>query len=155
MEEQDRRFLRAAIEQAWQARERGDHPFGAVLVNAQGQLLLAAQNTVVTGSDCTAHAETNLMRLASAQYDPDYLAGCTLYTSTEPCPMCAGAIFWGNVGRIVYGLGQEGLYAIIGLETADVLSLPCRELFARGRKTIEVVGPLLDEEARRVHLDFW
>ena len=68
--------------------------------------------------------------------------------------MCAGAIFWGNVGRVVYALGEEGLYETTG-ETSYELALPCREVFARGTHSVDVIGPLLEEEARQVHLGFW
>ncbi|MDX1436560.1 MAG: nucleoside deaminase [Anaerolineales bacterium] len=155
MPKNDLGFLRAAITAAQRARENGNHPFGAVLVDSRGVLLLEAENTVVTGPDATGHAETNLMRLASRQFEPDFLAGCTLYTSTEPCPMCAGAIFWGNVRRVVYALSQEGLYAMIGEAEEDALHLNCRDVFQQGGKEIEVLGPLIEEEARVVHEGFW
>jgi tRNA(Arg) A34 adenosine deaminase TadA len=155
MDENDLRFIRAAIDVARKARDRGDHPFGALLVDGQGRILMEAGNTVVTELDCTGHAETNLMRQASRRYDSDFLATCTLYTSTEPCPMCAGAIYWGNVRRVVYGLSQVGLYRMTGEEDQEVLHLPCRELFGKGRKPIEVIGPVLEEEARAVHAGFW
>jgi tRNA(Arg) A34 adenosine deaminase TadA len=155
MDEYDLRFIRAAINIARRARDNGNHPFGAVLVGEQGHILMEAENTVVTGKDCTGHAETNLMRQASRDYDSGSLANYTIYTSTEPCPMCAGAIFWGNVRRVVYGLSQEGLYEIIGEDTEEVLYLPCRDLFERGRKPIEVIGPLLEEEVKKVHTGIW
>ena len=78
-------YLRLAIQQAKEARENGNHPFGAILVDSAGKVLLSAQNSVNTGQDCTGHAETNLMRLASKQYDREFLRTCTMYTSTEPC----------------------------------------------------------------------
>jgi tRNA(Arg) A34 adenosine deaminase TadA len=155
MDENDLRFIRVAIDVARKARDKGNHPFGAVLVDEQGHILMEAENTVVTEKDCTGHAETNLMRQASRQYDGDFLARCTLYTSTEPCPMCAGAIFWGNVRRVVYGLSQEGLYEMAGEDAEEVLYLPCRELLGKGQKPIEVIGPILEEEARKVHEGFW
>lgn len=155
MDENDLRFLRTAIDVARKARDNGNHPFGAVLVDEHGHILMESENTVVTEKDCTGHAETNLMRQASRKYDRDFLAKCTLYTSTEPCPMCAAAIFWGNVRRVVYGLSEEGLYGMIGEDDEEVLYLPCRELFGKGHKPIEVIGPILEEEARKVHEDFW
>ena len=85
-----RQHLRRAIEVARQAREHGNHPFGALLVEHRGNVVLEAENTVRTDKDVTAHAETNLMRMASARFEPDFLERCTLYTSTEPCAMCAG-----------------------------------------------------------------
>ena len=155
MDENDLKFIRAAIDVARKARARGNHPFGAILVDEQGHILIEAENTVVTDKDCTGHAETNLMRQASKTYDRGFLARCTLYASTEPCPMCAGAIFWGNIRRIVYGLSQEGLYAMTGGGDEDVLNVPCRELLGKGKKPVEVIGPVLEEEARSVHEGFW
>ncbi|HKJ28092.1 MAG TPA: nucleoside deaminase, partial [Anaerolineales bacterium] len=123
MESTDQKHIRAAIALAQQARENGNHPFGALLVGPDGEVLLEALNTVVTEHDITGHAETNLVRLAAQTYDAEFLAGCTLYTSTEPCPMCAGAIFWANIRRVVYGLSEEGLYALTGTEHEEVLLL--------------------------------
>jgi tRNA(Arg) A34 adenosine deaminase TadA len=148
-------FVRAAIKIARNAREHGNHPFGALLVDQAGNILLEAENTVITEKDCTGHAETNLMRQASRLYDPAFLATCTLYTSTEPCPMCAGAIFWGNVRRVVYGLSEEAFYEIIEPDAEEALYLPCRDVFDKGRKQVEVFGPVLEEEARQVHEGFW
>lgn len=155
MREYDLQYLRAAIEVARKAREHGNHPFGAVLVDENGRLLLEAENTVITENDCTGHAETNLMRKASRQFAPDTLAKCTLYTSTEPCVMCSGAIFWGNVSRVVYAFSESGLGALQREDVKDHFSLPCREVFARGGRPVEVVGPLLEDEGRQVHAGFW
>jgi tRNA(Arg) A34 adenosine deaminase TadA len=152
MEWDDLRFLRRAIAIAQQARDHGNHPFGALLVDAQQQVIFEAENTVVTEQDCTGHAETNLMRLASRQAPPEVLAGCTLYSSAEPCAMCAGAIHWGNVGRLVYGVGASRFYELVGPTQLD---LSCREVFARSRQPIEVLGPVLEDEALAVHMDFW
>ena len=104
--------LRVAIAVAQRARSKGNHPFGAILVDETGQVLLEAENTVNTEHDCTGHAETNLVRLASRRYERDVLERCTLYTSTEPCAMCSGAIHWSGIGRVVFALGEEGLYAM-------------------------------------------
>lgn len=155
MELDEKKYIRMAIEIAQKARDNGNHPFGALLVDENGQILFEAENTVVTGNDSTGHAETNLMRKASAEYDPEFLANCSVYTSTEPCPMCSGAIFWSNVRRVIYGLSEERLYEMIGWDSEDILFLPSREIFERGRKQIEVVGPILEDEAREVHLGYW
>lgn len=155
MNETDLKFVRLSFEVAAEARANGNHPFGALLVDEGGHVLLKGENTVVTGHDCTGHAETNLIREASRAYSPEFLARCTLYASTEPCPMCTGAIFWSNVRRVVFGLSTASLNALVGEETQEVLDLPSRELLAKGRKRIEVVGPVLEEEGRRVHEGFW
>jgi len=156
MNDSDTQHLRTAIEVAHRAREHGNHPFGAILVDEKNQVLLQAENTVVTGRDCTGHAETNLMRLASQNFSSEKLSTCTLYTSTEPCAMCAGAIYWGNVGRVVYALSEVALYEIVG-PSPDQLVLPCREVFSHSQRHVEVEGPAmeLDVEARAVHAGFW
>ena len=154
MNDIDRQFLRLAMDVARRAREHGNHPFGAVLADEQGHVLLEAENTVTTDNDCTGHAELNLMRMASQQYSFKVLSRCTLYASTEPCPMCAGSIFWGGVGRVVYALSEEELYALTG-DSPHKLLLSCRDVFARGGRPIEVVGPTLEKEARQVHEGFW
>jgi tRNA(Arg) A34 adenosine deaminase TadA len=154
MEWDDLRFLRRAIMIAQHARDHGNHPFGALLVDAQQHVLLEAENTVVTEQDCTGHAETNLIRLASRQVAPDVLATSTLYSSTEPCAMCAGAIHWGNIGRLVYAVGAARFYTLVG-PTPTQIDLSCRDIFARSRQPIEVIGPLLEDEALVVHTGFW
>src|SRR5689334_19449343 len=106
----DEELLREAIAVARNARSNGNHPFGALLADRDGQILLRAENTVVTGSDATGHAETNLVRLASAAYPADQLGELILYSSTEPCAMCAGAIFWSGIGSVVYALPETALY---------------------------------------------
>ena len=149
-------LLRQAVAVARQAREHGNHPFGALLADPDGHVLLTAENTVVTASDVTGHAETNLVRLASAAYSPDQLADLVLYTSTEPCAMCAGAIFWSGIGAVVYALAETALYELTGDDPANLtLVLPCRDVFAAGRREIAVQGPFDLPEARDVHAGFW
>jgi len=156
MNEADLEHLRLAISLAAQARAHGNHPFGAVLVDEHNQVRLQAENTVVTGRDCTGHAETNLVRLATIHFSPQELSRCTLYSSTEPCAMCAGAIHWSQIGRVVYALSEIDLYAIIG-PSPEHLLLPCREVFAHRGRSIEISGPavVLEREASAVHENFW
>lgn len=148
--------LKTAISIAWHAREKGNHPFGAVLVDENNRIVLQAENTVITGRDSTGHAETNLVRLATQKFSPEQLVHYTLYSSTEPCAMCAGAIHWSQIGRVVYALSEIDLYAIIG-PSPEHLLLPCREVFAHSKRQVEVHGPIssLEIEARAVHKDFW
>lgn len=152
----DMEHLKTSISIAWRAREHGNHPFGAVLVDEQNRVVLQAENTVVTGRDPTGHAETNLVRLAAQQFSPEQLIHYTLYSSTEPCAMCAGAIYWSQIGRVVYALSEMDLYAIIG-PSPEHLLLPCRDVFAHSQRHVEVHGPMpsLEIEARAVHKDFW
>ena len=152
----DEELTRRAIEIARQARAHGNHPFGSLLADAQGNILLESENTVNTERDATGHAETNLVRMASRKYERDFLAGCTLYTSTEPCAMCSGAIYWGGINRVVFALSEAGLLEMTGSDVENsTLALPSREVFARGQRKIEVLGPILVEEARVVHAGFW
>ena len=110
----------------------------------------------MTGRDCTAHAEQNLVRKASARFGPDQLEAYTLYTSTEPCAMCAGAIFWSGIGRVVFALSSATLGEIVRDPTgAGTLAMSCREVFDRGGRTVDVRGPLTEDQARAVHEGFW
>ncbi|SDG45730.1 nucleoside deaminase [Microbacterium pygmaeum] len=154
MTDQDTHLLRA-IALARQARERGDHPFGAIVVTADGTVV-EGLNSVVTHGDPTGHAETNLVRLAAAALTAQQLSTATLYTSTEPCAMCAGAIYWSGIGRVVYALGEDELIRMVGTqEGIPTLALPSREVFARGGRAVEVIGPVDLPEAVAVHRGFW
>ena len=148
--------LRAAIDLARRSRRHGNHPFGALLVDAAGVVAAEAENTVVSEQDVTGHAETNLVRIASRSFDRAYLRTSTLYTSTEPCAMCSGAIYWCGIGRVVYALSETGLLQLTGShEDNPTMSLPCRDVFAHGQASVKVVGPALEDEARTVHDGFW
>ena len=152
----DTHFLRIAIQKAKESREEGNHPFGAILVDDKGNILLEAKNSVTTERDATGHAETNLCRSASKIYDREFLHKCTLYTSTEPCAMCSGAIYWTGIGRVVYGLSEVSLYEMTGDNPENLtMKLPCREVFAKGQQTVRVTGPMLEDEAAEVHKGFW
>ncbi len=153
--ESDLEWLRRCVELAADARARGDHPFGSLLVTADGRTV-EALNSVVTSSDPTGHAETNLVRAAAKALPAEVLATSTLYTSTEPCAMCAGAIYWGGIGRVVYALSEHGLAAIVAeQEGVPTMHLPCREVFARGGRPVAVAGPADLAEATAVHDGFW
>jgi tRNA(Arg) A34 adenosine deaminase TadA len=152
----DVEYLRRAIAVSQDSRDKGNHPFGAILVAPDGAIVLEAENSVTTEKDVTNHAETNLVRLASRTLPLDLLAGYTLYTSCEPCAMCAGAIFWAGIGRVVYALSETGLHAIAGTNPANPgLAHPCRLIFADGGRPTEVSGPHIEDEATVPHRDFW
>ena len=152
----DEPHLLRAIELAQAARTAGNHPFGALIAGTSGQVLLEAENTVVTGADVTGHAELNVVRAASMALGDAALRSATLYTSTEPCAMCAGAIYWAGIGRVVYALGSDMLAGLIEDLPEDLtLRLSCREVFARGGRRVDVSGPHLVEQASAVHAGFW
>jgi tRNA(Arg) A34 adenosine deaminase TadA len=156
LESADERHLLRTIELAASARAAGNHPFGSLLVDASGLSVLEAENTVVTGRDITGHAELNLVRGASVELGDEALQGATLYTSTEPCAMCAGAIYWAGIARVVYALGSDTLGTIVAeLPDGPMLQLSCREVFDRGGRGVEVSGPHLVEQASAVHAGFW
>jgi tRNA(Arg) A34 adenosine deaminase TadA len=154
--ERDIELLRHTILLAKQARARGDHPFGALLADADGNVLMEAMNTCGTLGDRTGHAERNLMTEASMKYDAGFLATCTMYSSAEPCVMCAGSAYWAGVGRVVHGISEKALKELIGPDPENLtMDLSCREIFAAGQRPVQVVGPLLEEESARVHNGFW
>jgi tRNA(Arg) A34 adenosine deaminase TadA len=157
MRPSDLGYLRRAIELAARSRAAGNHPFGALIVGADGEPLVAAINRSAPGKgDATGHAELEAVRAASAAYPPTALRAATLYSSAEPCAMCAGAIYWAGIGRVVYGLSEARLLALTGSHPENpTLALPCREVFARGQRAIEVLGPLIEDEAAAVHAGFW
>lgn len=153
-DEQKLKALRRANEVARRAMAMGRHPFGAVLVAPDGDTVIAEQGNI----DTVHHAEATLARTASLNYPADYLAQCTLVTSFEPCAMCAGTIYWANIGHVVYGAEEAALLALTGNHPENpTLSLPCREVFARGQKSIEVIGPVPEvaEEMIATHRGFW
>jgi tRNA(Arg) A34 adenosine deaminase TadA len=152
----DEELLRLAFDVAENAYEHGNHPFGAILVGPDGEVLLEAENGYLPDGDMTAHAERLVATAASKNFEPEELQECTLYSSSEPCAMCAGAIYWAGIGRVVYGLSEERLRTITGNHPENpTLSMPCRTVFAAGQRKVEVVGPLLEDEAAEQHEGVW
>lgn len=156
LHEHDGRHLRQAIALADRARARGNRPFGALIVGADGSVLAQASNANGESGDCTAHAELSAIRAASPHHTREQLAGATLYSSAEPCVMCAGAIFWSAIGRVVYGIDAVRLRAFRGerLDQKDA-ELSCRDVFAVSSHPIECIGPALIEEASASHRGAW
>ena len=152
----DETLLRRAFDVAARSRLGGDHPFGAILAGPQGEILLEQGNAfAASGGDRTAHAERLLASRATI-FDLDFLAKCTVYSSAEPCAMCAGAIYWAGIGRLVYGMSERSLKAMTGAHRDNpTLDLACRAVFAAGQRRVEVVGPLLEDEAAELQKSFW
>lgn len=149
MEIDDVAFIRQALEVAVQAARRGDHAFGAVLV-CDGQVILTAGNTVNTDRDVTRHAELNLISRAAQAFPAEVLARSTLYTSTEPCVMCTGALYWAGVARVVYSCSAAALAQHVGGDWA----VPCRDVLTRLHSAMQVAGPVLEAEGLAVHTQF-
>ena len=151
-------YLRRCIQISREARAGGNTPFGALLVDSEGNIIMEQGNIEITERICTGHAETTLASRASHSYSRDFLWNCTLYTTAEPCAMCAGAIYWANIGRVVYGMTEKRLLELTGSDEQNpTFDLPCREVFARGQKDIQVIGPIpaVEEEAAEVHQGYW
>jgi tRNA(Arg) A34 adenosine deaminase TadA len=152
----DEHFLRGSFEVARRSMSHGNHPFGAILVDDKANVLIETENGYMPARDGTAHAERVLATEACRTLGRDLLANATLYSSAEPCAMCAGAIYWAGIGRVVYGLSEQRLRTITGNHPENpTLDLPCREVFARGQRATEVVGPLLEDEAAALHEGVW
>lgn len=162
LSEGDVAFLRQGIQMASAAVARGDHPFGAVIVErsvsdpTEAKVVVAAMNSVNTAKDPTGHAETNAIRQLGQipQREPSAPAvKYELFTSTEPCVMCCGAIYWSfKISRVVYACAEVGLAKYAG----DDFLCPCRDTFARGKQqNIIVEGPFLEEEAEALHAAYW
>ena len=155
-QQHDEHFLRRSFELARRAVAHGNHPFGATLVDRNSRVLIEAENGYMPSHDGTAHAERLLATQACTTIAPDVLRDATLYASAEPCAMCAGAIYWAGIGRLVYGLSEHRLRELTGNHPENpTLNLPCREVFASGQRSTDVVGPLLEDEAAAVHAGVW
>lgn len=151
-------YLRMANEVAVESKASGNTPFGAILVGPDGEVLDRQGNIEITEKDCTGHAESSLMRKVSKKYAKDFLWQCILYTTFEPCAMCSGAIYWGNVGKVVFGTTEKRLLELTGDDEQNpTFNLPCREIFGKGQKNIEVIGPFpeFEKESVEPHIGFW
>jgi len=152
----DTHFLKIAYDVARRVHDNGSHPFGAILVDGDGKVLMEQGNAYQPNHDMTGHAERVLMSRASQEWRPKFLAECTMYTSAEPCAMCSGAADWAGVGRVVYGLSEARLKTITGDHPENpTLDLPCRTVFDAGQRKVEVVGPLLEDEGAALHDGVW
>lgn len=152
----DTDFLRQSFALAEEAKHQGIHPFAAILVDDEDNVLMTQVNGYLPDFDMTGHAERKLMTRASKAYRPDFLAKCTMYVSAEPCAMCAGAAYWAGLGRLVYALSEHSLKQITGNHPENpTLALPCRTVFESGQRQVEVIGPCLEEEAAKLHEGVW
>ena len=139
--QKDEQYMRRALDEARQALEEGEIPIGAVVV-AKGKIISRAHNQTETLNDVTAHAEMLAITAAANALGGKYLTDCTLYVTVEPCPMCAGAIGWAQVPRIVYGAADE---------KRGYLRYAPNVLHPRAN----AIGGILEEECRQLMLDFF
>ncbi len=128
----------------------GNHPFGALLV-VDKRNILEAENTVHSARDLTSHAELNLVRSSCKELSAETRAQATLYSSAEPCAMCAGAIYWAGIAKVVYGCSSARLGEIAGAS----LACNCEDVYKGAVNPPDVYGPVLEEEAAKQHTSFW
>lgn len=148
--DRDREYVDRAIELAREAVERGNTPFGALLV-VDGDIVAEARNETRTEDDVAAHPELTLARLAARELDADERARCTMYASTEPCPMCATGVHYAGLDRVVFGVAGETLNGLTG----DVVTVPCEEVIRRAGGETTVEGPIATEAAMALHESFY
>lgn len=154
---QDIEYLNRTIELADEAVAEGNHPFGSLLVSADGTVLCEAKNSFTIDRG-PGHAESNLARYAARKFDIETLQKSTLYTSVEPCSMCAGTIYWAEIGAVVYGMPERSLGDITGDDPENpTQNLECRTVFASGQRNVEVRGPFPELIDRIIlqHSKFW
>ena len=137
----DERFMLAALDEARAAAERDEVPIGAVVV-CQGRIIARAHNLTETLTDVTAHAEMQAITSAAAYLGGKYLTDCTLYVTVEPCLMCAAALGWSQIKRVVYGARDDKR----GYHTY------CDNPFSKGT---EVVGGVLEDECSQIIVSFF
>ena len=152
----DALHLRRAIALAQAAVDRGNRPFGAVIVDKHGKTVAEAFSSQQADRDWTAHAEMNALRAAGKILSWEDLEHCTIYASGDPCPMCAGGIYWSNLRRVVFGVDEKTMRPLRRDNPQGAgLLMSCREVLNRAQHRIEVLGPALVAEAIEPHRAFW
>ena len=157
MKADDLTHLERTIELADEAVREGNHPFAAVLVDASGAVIAEGKNEYLIDKG-PGHAETNLARRAAREFPIEQRRGSTLYTSVEPCSMCAGTVYWAEIGALVFGMTEKRLGELTTDDPANATQdLECRTVFAAGRRHVEVRGPFPELEDRIVaqHEAYW
>jgi tRNA(Arg) A34 adenosine deaminase TadA len=152
----DRALLRRAFRLAEDAVEQGDRPFAAIIVDAEGRVRAEATSVQRRTGDVTAHAEVMAIRASCRDMSREDYAAATIYSSAEPCAMCAGAIYWANIGRLVFGITEGRLRGLRNTSMKNAaLRMTCTEVLASGAHPTEVIGAVLEDEAAVAHLTFW
>lgn len=145
-------LIRKVFDVARRSKLNGNLAYGCLLVDENNQIILEGENSVITEKDALGHAEINLIREASKRYSADFLNKCTIYTSDEPCPMCSSAIFWGGIGKLVFGLSKVRFYQEFGRENPAIdFDISSREVLSAGGRKVKIEGPFLEDEALLIH----
>ncbi len=149
-------LLRRTFTLAVEARQLGGAPYGALVADAAGNVVAEQRNTSALGGDPTQHAELVAAAAAWRTLNYEGMNAATLYASTEPCTMCAGAAYWAGIGRVVYGMSNRRLFEFTGDNPPQTaFALPCRDILLHGQRPVAVVGPLLEDEAALAHQGYW
>ncbi|MFC5133991.1 MULTISPECIES: nucleoside deaminase [Haloferacaceae] len=146
----DQEHVARTIELAEEATADGNTPFGALLV-VDGEVRRESKNTTLTDEDVSAHPELKLARWAGRELSAEELADCTMYASTEPCPMCTAAIHYTGIDRVVFGVAGETLHELTG----GGIPIPAAEAIRRADGDTTVEGPIATEAAMAVHRSFY
>lgn len=151
----DEYYVKKAIELAYDAKKEGNNPFGSILVDSDGNIIMEDQNTEVTENDITGHPELKIARRAASEYDKEFLEKCTMYNSAESCTMCTGSIYWSGIGRIVFGISKKRLNELKCEEEGSIY-YSIHELVDNSGKDIEIIGPMksMKEDVERPHKDY-
>lgn len=143
-------YIQRCIDLSYRAREKGNAPFGTLLL-LDGKIVLEAENTVVAGNFPLGHSELNLLTTAVKRFSREELQRAILYSSAEPCVMCSGALFNSNIRQVVFACTAESLRKYF----PDDPFIPCRDIFATSGVRIAVEGPILEDAALKAHDGFW
>lgn len=151
----DKAYLKEAFTIAERSLKKGNLSFGCVLVNEEGEIIEEGENLVITSKNSITHCEIVLINKLAGKYEREYLYKCTIYATTEPCPMCSAAIFWSGIGKLVYALSKEGYHAIANTTNPDhIFDLSSKKLLEYGGRKIEVTGPLMEHEAKAIYKEW-
>ncbi len=142
-------FIKKVNELAYQSAKNGNDPFAALLVK-DNKIVATTLDTSVEQSDPTSHAELDLIRTFCKENNIFSLEDYTLFSSTEPCVMCSGAIHWSRIGKVVYSVSQEAL----NNSNNGNLKPSCDSIVNVGKRKVEVVGPIFEDDGFQVFIDF-
>ncbi|MGO4807011.1 nucleoside deaminase [Arthrobacter sp. 2MCAF15] len=153
---QDETYLHEAVQLAWSARDSGNRPFGTLLVGPSGEVIVGAKNNAVTSGDVTGHSETNALRAVTVNHDPAFLRDCIMYSSAEPCLMCAGAIYLSGIGTVVYALAADELAALCGpASPVRMVPIGLADALAAGDDPPTIRHVDIGSASRDVHQNYW
>lgn len=149
----DDKYILRAIQLSKMALAKGESPYGSLLVDEFGNILIESHNSQIESNDISAHSELNVIKEAVRKYDTNFLKKCTLYNSGEPCSMCSGAIYFSKINRVVFAISKADVDKIYNIK--NNIKVDIHQLFV-DIKGVEIVGPLtkFSEIAGDVHIEF-